>query len=135
VPSGCGGAVRVAAAPSHADLELLIADRDDDAVLRYDGETGASIDVFIPIGSGGLSNPRGFVFRGIALRPADFNGDQVVIGMDLLALLDAWGESGVPQDVNDDGIVNVMDRLELLAAWGPAAETTTSQEPRQDQPR
>ncbi|MDY7109337.1 MAG: hypothetical protein SYC29_11945 [Planctomycetota bacterium] len=40
-----------------ADVELLITDRDNDAVYRFDGETGDFIDVFIPGGSGGLDRP------------------------------------------------------------------------------
>lgn len=40
-------------------VELLITDRDDDAVYRFDGETGDFIDVFIPSGSGGLDRPVG----------------------------------------------------------------------------
>src|SRR5262249_8477715 len=33
------------------------------AVLRYDGTTGAFLDEFVPYGSGGLVNNKGFVFR------------------------------------------------------------------------
>jgi sugar lactone lactonase YvrE len=33
------------------------------AVLRYDGTTGAFVDQFVPYGSGGLVNNKGFVFR------------------------------------------------------------------------
>jgi len=51
--------------------------------------------------------------------PADVNGDGVVDVLDLLAILAAWGQSGVPADVNGDGIVDVLDLLEVLAAWGP----------------
>ena len=39
----------------------------------------------------------------------------------LLAVLAAWGSTGVPEDVNGDGVVNVLDLLEVLAAWGPCA--------------
>jgi hypothetical protein len=57
-----------------------------------------------------------------ALCPADFNDDDLVNVMDLLALLDAWGESDVPEDLNGDGIVNVLDLLALLGAWGECPE-------------
>jgi hypothetical protein len=45
--------------------------------------------------------------------------DGMVNVFDLLALLDAWGQSDVPQDLDGDGTVNVFDLLILLEAWGP----------------
>ena len=54
--------------------------------------------------------------------PADINGDGVVDVLDLLAVLEAWGETGaVPADITGDGVVDVLDLLEVLAAWGPCA--------------
>jgi hypothetical protein len=53
-----------------------------------------------------------------AICVADLNSDDVVDVFDLLQLLGAWGESGVPEDLNGDGFVDVFDLLELLAAWG-----------------
>jgi hypothetical protein len=47
------------------------------------------------------------------------NGDGVVSVNDVLALLAAWGQSGVPEDVDGDGVVGVTDFLEILANWGP----------------
>src|SRR5262249_50327026 len=37
--------------------DLYVASADTNAVLRYDGVTGAFIDAFVPSGEGGLSNP------------------------------------------------------------------------------
>jgi outer membrane protein assembly factor BamB len=54
-----------------------------------------------------------------AVCPSDLNDDDVVNVLDLLILLDDWGESGVPADLNDDGVVNVLDLLILLDDWGP----------------
>jgi hypothetical protein len=51
--------------------------------------------------------------------PADVNGDNVVDIIDFLAVIGAWGESGVPADVNGDGVVDILDFLEVLGAWGP----------------
>ena len=51
--------------------------------------------------------------------PADIDGDGLVNITDFLALLAAWGQSGVPEDINGDGIVNIGDLLMLLVAWGP----------------
>jgi len=49
--------------------------------------------------------------------PADLNGDGVVNGADLGALLQQWGTSG-SADLNNDGIVNGADLGLLLSAWG-----------------
>ncbi len=51
--------------------------------------------------------------------PADVTGDEIVDVLDLLAVLAAWGESGVPEDITGDGTVDVPDLLEILSAWGP----------------
>jgi hypothetical protein len=48
----------------------------------------------------------------------DVTGDGLVDVLDLLAILAAWGQSGVPEDINNDGVVDVEDLLLLLAAWG-----------------
>lgn len=49
--------------------------------------------------------------------PADLNGDGIVNGADLAALLAAWG-SGGPADLNSDGAVDGADLASLLASWG-----------------
>jgi len=48
--------------------------------------------------------------------PADLNGDGVVDGADLAALLTQWGTSG-PADLNNDGVVNGADLATLLTNW------------------
>ena len=51
--------------------------------------------------------------------PADLNGDRVVDGADLGALVGAWGTcTGCPEDFNADGVVNGLDLGGLLGAWG-----------------
>jgi hypothetical protein len=50
--------------------------------------------------------------------PADLDGSGAVDVTDLLALLGAWGQSGVPADLDGSGTVDVGDLLMLLAAWG-----------------
>ena len=42
--------------------QLYIASGVTDSVIRYDGNTGAFIDAFVPSGSGGLDSPRGVIF-------------------------------------------------------------------------
>jgi len=49
--------------------------------------------------------------------PADLNGDGVVDGADLAALLIQWGTNG-PADLNNDGVVNGADLATLLTNWG-----------------
>ena len=48
--------------------------------------------------------------------PADLNGDGVVGGADLGALLSAWGSTG--GDVNDSGDTDGADLGIMLSAWG-----------------
>jgi hypothetical protein len=50
---------------------------------------------------------------------ADINGDATVNVLDLLLVLAAWDQTGVPEDINGDGVVDVLDLLEILAQWGP----------------
>ncbi len=63
------------------------------------------------------------IVTGFALAgpPADLNGDGVVNGSDLAALLAQWGTDGTA-DLNDDGVVNGADLAALLASWGSGAE-------------
>lgn len=49
--------------------------------------------------------------------PADINGDGSVNGIDLTALLGAWGTSDPAADINDSGSVDGLDLAQLLAAW------------------
>lgn len=49
--------------------------------------------------------------------PADINGDGVVNGLDLTALLAAWGTSAASADLDDSGTVDGFDLTQLLAAW------------------
>lgn len=48
---------------------------------------------------------------------ADLNGDGVVNGADLAALLASWGPSQSPADLDGNGIVNGADLAALLASW------------------
>jgi hypothetical protein len=51
----------------------------------------------------------------------DLDGNRVVNGADLAALLAAWNATGagMPADLDHDGTVNGADLSMLLAAWGP----------------
>jgi len=53
----------------------------------------------------------------------DLNGNGVVDGADLGALLTAWGTQGGSADVTGDGIVDGADLGALLVKWGPCVTT------------
>jgi len=57
---------------------------------------------------------------GCAVCDGDVVEDGVVNGVDLAAILGAWGTSGGPleADVNDDGIVDAVDLAIVLGGWG-----------------
>lgn len=52
-----------------------------------------------------------------ASNPADINGDGAVNGLDLTALLGAWGTNTASADIDRDGTVGGADLTALLAAW------------------
>ncbi len=47
----------------------------------------------------------------------DINGDGVVNGFDLTALISAWGTAGGPADLNGDGTVDGFDMTALFSHW------------------
>ena len=51
--------------------------------------------------------------------PGDINGDGVVDGADLSALLGDWNQAGSDADIDEDGLVDGLDLAILLGAWGP----------------
>ena len=56
-------------------------------------------------------------FTPAAPNPADINGDGAVNGLDLTALLGAWGTGTASADIDGSGIVDGFDLSQLLAAW------------------
>jgi hypothetical protein len=75
-----------------------------------------------------IGNDNTWDVAGIAVVPkpsgvvGDLNGDGVVDVLDLLILLDSWGQckdpGECPADLNGDGAVDVLDLLILLDNWG-----------------
>ncbi|MSR69371.1 MAG: hypothetical protein EXS17_03390 [Phycisphaerales bacterium] len=49
--------------------------------------------------------------------PGDANGDGLVNGADLAAVLSGWGTNDAAADVNDDGIVDGVDLAIVLSDW------------------
>ncbi len=66
-------------------------------------------------------DPRVLVFRvGFPFAcVADINGDATRDGLDLSALLAAWGSGDASADLDGSGTVDASDLTVLLAAWGP----------------
>jgi hypothetical protein len=92
-----------------------------DVIYTIDTETGrATYVATMEYGSAGFN---GFAVlpHSSCTCPADLNEDGEVGVNDFLALLSAWGASGVPEDIDGDGTVGITDFLELLAAWGACA--------------
>lgn len=105
-----GGAVTVSSASSKARAQVSAA-CDGFVWVWENGGTGASDLVGARVGINGvLGDPP-------PANPADIDGDGQVNGVDLSALLAAWGASGGSADVNGDGQVNGVDLSQLLAAW------------------
>lgn len=52
------------------------------------------------------------------IRPEDINADGNINGLDLTALLSAWGGTSGPADINHDSAINGLDLTQLLSAWG-----------------
>ena len=49
----------------------------------------------------------------------DINGDGYVNVVELLTVIDQWGQTDSIVDLNFDGIVNVTDLLIVIGNWGP----------------
>jgi hypothetical protein len=67
-------------------------------------------------GNVGTGATRSYVEGGTAGSPADLNGDGVVNGADLGAMLASWGQPGAA-DLDGSGTVDGADLGALLAAW------------------
>lgn len=86
--------------------------------------TGIPIVPSNPAMQGLLGDARIFTAAAVLDAPpappeGDVNGDGIVGGADLTALLSSWGEQGriVRADLNADGVVDGMDLTALLSAW------------------
>jgi hypothetical protein len=54
--------------------------------------------------------------------PGDINTDGIVGVSDLLAVVEAWGQSGGSADIDQDGTVGIGDLLAIVEAWGVCPE-------------
>lgn len=93
IPPGSGGLASPNSLAFGRDDNLYVTSVGPDAVLRYDGRTGAFIDKFVSEGSGGLRRARGLTFG-----PAEDNNLYVVSELNH-QILRYDGISGVFKDV------------------------------------
>jgi len=84
--------------------------------FTIDGE-GMLVDNGLAISTGGMAPEAISIWNPPAGVSGDINGDGVVDGADLGALLVSWGQAGGPADLNGDGIVDGADLGILLTAW------------------
>ena len=61
--------------------------------------------------------PASRLHRGGTLVPGDLTGDGKVNGLDLTALLAAWGSADSSADITGDGVVDGLDLTVVLAGW------------------
>jgi hypothetical protein len=62
---------------------------------------------------------------GICQCPGDITRNGIIDGIDLAAILGAWGTNGQGQydsDINNDGIVDGADLAFVLGGWGPCTK-------------
>ncbi len=81
--------------------------RYDDATIFPDGMNPDEFDL---------------VYQPVQDCPADLNGDDVVDGADLVALISEWGGNSENADLTGDGMVDGRDLTALIAAWGNPCE-------------
>ena len=107
-----------------ANGQLLVVDGDfggTHKLYRFD-ETASSLIEIGPTGvaAGNSAGLAGLAFGPSANQcPADINDDGSVDGVDLAALLSAWGTAAPSADIDGSGTVDAQDLTALLAAWGP----------------
>jgi hypothetical protein len=143
----CTGSLEVCINASFAPAVFIYDNCNDMSLLACDGslvcggeyETGATTTVIegqtyiIRVGGAAGEESGVFVINITCVGdeppvdpcPADVNNDGVVNVLDLLLLIEQWGQSGAQADINGDGTVNIQDLLVLIDAWGPCDGNTS----------
>jgi hypothetical protein len=92
-------------------------------VIEWDADcNGDGIVDFGQILRGELADTNQDGVPNICQCPGDVTLNDVVDGVDLAAVLGAWGTSGQAQfrtDIDNDGIVSGADLAFVLSGWGP----------------
>ena len=86
------------------------------------GSIAGSVSVDVTTLGGTSSRPNAFTYEAPPC-PADLNGDGVVNSLDMVILLNAFGNcpaspASCPADLNGDGVVNALDVIILSNAYG-----------------
>jgi hypothetical protein len=110
IGAGSGGLGTPSCITVGPDGNIYICSRDTDQVLRYDGDTGAFIDVFIEAGDGELSQPVNLVFAGTPLDEFRLDGDHDSDGDSVNNIDDAFPlDATETTDTDNDGTGNNAD--------------------------
>jgi hypothetical protein len=96
------------------------------AVFEWDADcNGDGIVDYGQILRGQLADANGDGIPNVCQCPGDVTANNTVDGVDLAALLSAWGSNGQGQfmtDIDGDGIVSGADLAYVLSGWGPCPE-------------
>ena len=122
------------------DGNLYVASSQTNQILRYDGETGAFLDVFVhsggqgpqfPVGLafgpdghlyvGSFGNDRILCYDGITGEPLGVAANLGAMGLDGPLFIEFFTGPKCKSDLSEDGVVSAADLLILLGAWGPNA--------------
>ncbi len=96
--------------------DLLVSSRDTNALVRFDGETGAFVDVFVAPGAGGLRATQEVLL--------DHSGDLIVSGRGSSSILRFSRQTGEPRGSFTSGYV--LDAPTKMS-WGPDGNLYVSQ--------
>ena len=120
------------------DGNLYVASSQTNQILRYDGQTGAFMDVFVRAGAQGPQFPVGLAFGpdghlyvgsfgndsilrydGVTGKPLGLVANIGAMGLDGPLFIEFFPGPKCKADLNEDGAVSAADILNLLGAWGP----------------
>ena len=122
------------------DGNLYVASSQTNQVLRYDGQTGAFLNVFVESGGQGPQFPVGIAFGpdghlyvgsfvndrilrydGVTGEPLGIVANIGAMGLDGPLFIEFFPGPKCKADLNEDGSVGAADLLILLGAWGSNA--------------
>ena len=110
ISAGSGGLGTPGCITVGPDGNVYVCSSDTDQVLRYDGNTGSFLDVFIDANEGDLSQPVSLVFAGTQLDELRLDGDHDSDGDSVNNIDDAFPlDATETTDTDNDGIGNNAD--------------------------
>ena len=110
ISAGSGGLGQLGCLTIGPEGDIYICSTDTDQVLKYDGVSGAFLDVFVKTAAGGLNQPVSIVFAGLAQDEFRLDGDHDSDGDLVNNLDDAFPlDDAENVDTDNDGIGNNAD--------------------------